>query len=95
MNILPRDEREFALGKELLLEWAREVTAMGGAVSAEHGVGKIKRDFLLAMYGEDHVREMASLKLQLDPAGRLGRGNLFDEAYLDAPDALARGEERA
>lgn len=95
VNILPRDEREFALGKELFFEWAREVTAMGGAVSAEHGVGKIKRDFLLAMYGEDHVREMASLKLQLDPAGRLGRGNLFDEAYLDAPDALARGEERA
>lgn len=83
VNILPRDERDFAAGKELFRMWAREVTAMGGAVSAEHGVGKLKRDFLLTMYGAAHVDEMARLKVALDPAGRLNRGNLFDEGRLD------------
>ena len=63
-------------------EWAPAVSAMGGAVSAEHGVGKIKRDFLIKMYGAEHVKEMAKLKKQLDPDGMFGRGNLFDEALL-------------
>ena len=89
VNVLPRDARDFAAGKELFCGWAHEVTAMGGAVSAEHGVGKIKRDFLAVMYGEDHIREMAQLKAQLDPYGQLGRGNLFSEDELEAACAGA------
>lgn len=82
VNVLPRNAADYARGKELFRGWAAEVTAMGGAVSAEHGVGKMKRDFLQIMYGPEHIREMARLKLQLDPAAQLGRGNLFDEALL-------------
>lgn len=78
VNILPRDAREYAAGKELFGVWAREVTAMGGAVSAEHGVGKLKRDFLAVMYGGRAVAEMAALKRRFDPYCQLGRGNLFD-----------------
>lgn len=95
VNILPRDEADFAAGKDLFRAWAREVTAMGGAVSAEHGVGKIKRDFLLTMYGEMHVDEMAHLKAAFDPTGRLNRGNLFDEARLDAAVGELDGIEEA
>ena len=89
VNVLPCDAADFAAGKELFRGWAREVTAMGGAVSAEHGVGKIKRDFLAVMYGPEHIREMAHLKAQLDPYGQLGRGNLFSEDELDAACAEA------
>lgn len=89
VNVLPRDEHDHAAGKELFGAWARAVSAMGGAVSAEHGVGKIKRDFLLSMYGGVHVDEMARLKAALDADGRLGRGNLFSAERLDA----ARGSE--
>ena len=46
MNILPRDAQDYRRGGELFAQWASEVTAMGGAVSAEHGVGKIKAGFL-------------------------------------------------
>ena len=53
------------------------------AVSAEHGVGKIKAGFLETMYGHEAMVESARLKLQLDPAGQLGRGNLFSEKLLD------------
>ena len=77
VHILPRTRAEFAQGKELFRRWAHEVTAMGGAVSAEHGVGKIKRDFLEIMYGEEAIAQMARLKLAFDPAAQLGRGNLM------------------
>jgi len=77
VNVLPRDGADYGKGKALFLDWARRVTAMGGAVSAEHGVGKLKRDYLTIMYGAEHIREMAALKQQLDPEMLLGRGNLF------------------
>lgn len=83
VNILPRDAQDYRRGGELFAQWASEVTAMGGAVSAEHGVGKIKAGFLETMYGHEAMVESARLKLQLDPAGQLGRGNLFTEKLLD------------
>lgn len=96
VNVLPRNAADHARGKELFCRWACAVTDMGGAVSAEHGVGKIKRDFLAVMYGEGHLREMARLKCQLDPQGLLGRGNLFSAELLDeerAACAAAAGEK--
>ncbi len=85
VNVLPRDAGDYARGKELFNRWARSVTEMGGAVSAEHGVGKMKRDFLRTMYGERHIREMARVKAQLDPAHILGLGNLFPPDTLPLP----------
>ena len=69
---------------ELLFDALNElaVTRMGGAVSAEHGVGKLKRDFLTVMYGKEHVREMAALKAAFDPDFLFGRGNLFAGTLL-------------
>lgn len=79
VNILPRNMEEYARGKELFVRWAEAVTAMGGAVSAEHGVGKLKSSFLRIMYGTEHVREMAALKQTFDEKRILGVGNLFPE----------------
>ena len=92
VNVLPRDHDDFARGKALYRQWARWVTDAGGAVSAEHGVGKLKRDFLAVMYGPDHIREMARLKRQLDPRGVLGRGNLFGEDVIDEVTPAGAGE---
>ena len=79
VNILPRNEEEYIRGKELFVRWAEAVTAMGGAVSAEHGVGKLKASFLRIMYGDEHIREMAALKRAFDEKSILGIGNLFSE----------------
>jgi D-lactate dehydrogenase (cytochrome) len=83
VNVLPRTAGEFAAAKQLYLEFARQVVARGGTVSAEHGIGKIKHDFLRIMVGEQGFREMARVKRILDPALILNRGNVFPEVYLE------------
>lgn len=82
VNILPRDGEDFKKGKELFSKWARVISDMGGSVSAEHGVGKIKANFLEFMYGREHVRGMAETKRCFDPHFIFGRGNLFPAGIL-------------
>lgn len=79
VNILPRSMEEYELGRALYLDWAKQVVAMGGSVSAEHGIGKMKTDLLHLMYGEEGIRNMQQIKKIFDPGGRLNRGNLFIE----------------
>jgi D-lactate dehydrogenase (cytochrome) len=61
----------------LYLSWAKQVVAMGGSVSAEHGIGKIKKEFLELMYGTQGVAEMRALRAIFDPDTMLNPGNLF------------------
>jgi D-lactate dehydrogenase (cytochrome) len=77
VNILPRTLQEYNVGKDLYLQWAREVVSMGGTVSGEHGIGKFKVALLLEMFGEKGIREMRDIKRVFDPDGKLNRGNLF------------------
>lgn len=77
VNILPRTMAEYRQGRRLYRYWAEQVVAMGGAVSAEHGVGKLKAEYLTLMYGAGPVAEMADVKAVFDPDGLLGAGNLF------------------
>jgi len=85
VNILPRDDAEAVAARETYGRFVERAVSLGGTVSAEHGVGKIKREYLRALYGERHLREMAELKRAFDPACVLGRGNIFPEELLSAP----------
>ncbi len=78
VNVIPKDEAEYVSAKELFLGWARAVIAMGGTVSAEHGIGKVKVAFLREMYGDKGIEEMRAVKKSFDPDGLLNRGNLFE-----------------
>jgi len=79
VNILPRNAEDFRRGKELYGQWAGKVTAWGGTVSAEHGIGKFKKAFLLIMYGEKNIAQMRDLKKLFDPLMLINRGNIFSE----------------
>jgi D-lactate dehydrogenase (cytochrome) len=85
VNILPRDDAEQAAARETYGRFVERAVSYGGTVSAEHGVGKIKREYLRALYGDRAMREMAELKRAFDPACVLGRGNIFPEEFLPAP----------
>ncbi|MEZ5399530.1 MAG: FAD-binding oxidoreductase [Bryobacteraceae bacterium] len=76
-NILPRSQAEFDRGKEAMLDLAREAVAMGGTVSAEHGLGKRKRHLLELQYLAGEIAAMRAVKTRLDPEWRLSPGNLF------------------
>jgi D-lactate dehydrogenase (cytochrome) len=82
VNILPRDDNEAIKAREIYLQFLKRAAALGGTLSSEHGIGKLKRDYLRLFYSEDHLREMAALKRAFDPAGILGRGNIFAEEFL-------------
>jgi D-lactate dehydrogenase (cytochrome) len=82
VNILPRDDEEAARAREAYGRMVERICALGGTVSAEHGLGKIKAKYLAAMYGEGAFREMAALKRAFDPALILSRGNMIPEEHL-------------
>ena len=82
VNILPRDDDEAAKAWDIYRNFIRKAVALGGTISAEHGIGKLKREYLRELYGDTHLREMAALKRVFDPAGILGRGNMFAEQLL-------------
>ena len=82
VNILPRNDDEGARARELYVEFLKYAASVGGTLSAEHGIGKLKREYLRLFYNDDQLREMAALKKAFDPNGILGRGNIFSEELL-------------
>lgn len=82
VNILPRDNNEGERAKELYVEFLKHAAAVGGTLSAEHGVGKLKREYLKLFYTDEQLRELAAIKKAFDPNGILGRGNIFSEELL-------------
>ncbi len=77
VNILPSSTADCRKGCELYLEWARTAVRLGGTVSAEHGIGKLKAPMLEIMFGPRGIGEMRALRQVFDPEQRLNPGNLF------------------
>ena len=82
-NLLPKDAAEAEKARHIYGRCVAQAIMLGGTVSAEHGIGKLKRKYLAAMMGERYLNEMADLKRAFDPNGIIGRGNMFEEKYLD------------
>ncbi len=82
-NMLPKDAAEAEKARHIYGRCVAQAIMLGGTVSAEHGIGKLKRKYLAAMMGERYLNEMAELKRAFDPNAILGRGNMIDESYLD------------
>ncbi|MFN0139591.1 MAG: FAD-binding oxidoreductase [Pyrinomonadaceae bacterium] len=81
-NMLPKTADEAEKARHIYGRCVAQAIMLGGCVSAEHGIGKLKRKYLDAMMGERYLNEMAELKRAFDPNGILGRGNIFDEKFL-------------
>lgn len=81
-NMLPKDEAEAVKARHVYGRCVAQAIMLGGTVSAEHGIGKLKLKYLSAMMGERYLNEMADVKRAFDPNGILNRGNIFDESYL-------------
>ena len=54
------------------------VSAYNGSISAEHGIGLLKKPFLTLTRSEAEIDLMRSIKKLLDPVGILNPGKIFD-----------------
>ena len=78
VNILSRDMQDYAAGKALYQKWAAQIIAWGGSISAEHGIGKLKRDLFRQMAGDAALGQMRDLKKLFDPELLLNPGTLLE-----------------
>ncbi len=81
-NLLPKDDIEAEKARHLYGRFVAQSIMLGGTISAEHGIGKLKSKYLNVMMGERYLNEMAELKRAFDPKGILGRGNMFDARII-------------
>lgn len=79
VNLIPSDRMELQRAKQLYMIFARRAVEWGGSVSAEHGIGKLKRQFLPVQFKESELEEMNTIKRLLDPAGVMNRGDVLDQ----------------
>ncbi len=86
VNILPSDEKAWRAGKALYQSWAQEVVGLGGTVSAEHGIGKLKTEMLRLQFGDSGIDQMRAVKSVFDPTGLLNPGTLFPQVKKGAMD---------
>ncbi|MBI3615385.1 MAG: FAD-binding oxidoreductase [Candidatus Omnitrophica bacterium] len=83
-NLLPKTQEEFDRSKGIYDLLARKAVELGGTVSAEHGIGKVRIPYLEMMIGRRGLEEMARVKRALDPNGILSPGNIVPVELLHA-----------
>lgn len=79
LNIIPETPDDMKHGQNLFARWAATIVEWGGTISAEHGIGKRKRNLLKQMVGEECLQEMRTLHDMFDPGHLLNAGNIFEE----------------
>jgi len=78
INIIPKSVKDIKEGLSIYREFAKKAVGLGGTISAEHGVGKIKREFFSIMFSDKVLKEMKAVKNALDPGLMLNPGNMLD-----------------
>jgi FAD/FMN-containing dehydrogenase len=82
LNILKPDDlalEEFQTRCAQVSKWVFEIVAeFGGSVSAEHGVGLLKKDYLGYSRSEVEIGLMRQIKKAFDPQGIMNPGKIFD-----------------
>jgi FAD/FMN-containing dehydrogenase len=74
---LPLDEFQQRCGE--VSKWVFDIVQRyGGSVSAEHGVGLLKKDYLHYSCSELEISIMRSVKKAFDPLGIMNPGKIFD-----------------
>ncbi len=77
INLLPSDENELQKAIDLYDVIMNLVINNNGTISAEHGIGKLKKKYLISMYGHDTVEQMKKIKTAFDPFWQFNPETLF------------------
>jgi len=76
-NFIAKNANEKKQILEVVHKTCQRVVSLGGTIAAEHGIGKIKKDFVKYQYPKAIINGMKALKHSLDPNGILAPGNMF------------------
>ena len=76
----PDDPDEFARARRAFDEILEIGLSLGGTVTGEHGVGKIKREWLEREIGPVGMRVHRQIKQALDPENLFNPGSMFSMA---------------
>lgn len=77
-NIFCKNDDEYNLAKKMYDQVIDLTLQFNGTVSAEHGIGKLKKPYLEKMYGANAINEMRNLKRVFDDKLLLNIGTMFD-----------------
>lgn len=77
INLFP-DDNQLQKAQTLYNKLVTQVLKWNGTVSAEHGIGKLKKNYFLQMVGDSSINELKTIKKLFDPLLILGKGNIFD-----------------
>ncbi|MCK9488636.1 MAG: FAD-binding oxidoreductase [Xanthomonadales bacterium] len=82
INILPPErmsgEDFLARCEQVTGQLSRALAACGGSISAEHGIGLVKKPWLGDTRSAAEIAWMRAMRTALDPAGLFNPGKLFD-----------------
>jgi D-lactate dehydrogenase (cytochrome) len=83
VNLIPKTEEDYKKSKKLYLQLVNKAVDLNGTIAAEHGIGKLKRQYFKIMVGERVLKQMARIKKEFDPKLILNPGNIFDPEIFD------------
>jgi D-lactate dehydrogenase (cytochrome) len=76
INLLPdKSQRDYA--QNIYDQLVNQVLRWGGTVSAEHGIGKLKKKYFAEMIGPEGLDDLRKIKFCFDPNNRMGSGNIL------------------
>ncbi len=78
VEIILKDMEDLSKAKEAYSILAKRAFELGGSPSAEHGIGKLKRDYIGMVYGEEGISQIRRVKSAFDPNNILNRGNIVE-----------------
>ncbi len=76
-NLIPENEEEAISARQIVRGIGQDVCRMGGSVSGEHGIGKLKHEALEMMLGPEGIEEIRIIKKLFDPNLILNIGNMI------------------
>lgn len=76
-NFIAQDADELARINDAVKQTISDVLRLGGTVAAEHGLGKLKRQWLSLQLSPLQLDVMRALKHAIDPQGLFAPGNIF------------------
>ncbi|MCP1223623.1 FAD-binding oxidoreductase [Sebaldella sp. S0638] len=77
INILPENYEEYIKGRNLLRKWSEDIIEKNGEIAAEHGIGKLKRDFFLEIMPKTIIDKIRKEKDIYDPEGLWNPDNMI------------------